>query len=123
MAPMSLGLGILLIALGLIGYFASAAPHWTALLPAAFGAVFFLLGLVGTLRADWRKHTGHAAAALAVLGFLGTARGLGGLVDRLRGAEVARPAAVVSQSVMAILCLVFVAFAVKSFVDARRRSP
>ena len=36
------------------------------------------------------------------------------------GAETARPAAVTVQAIMAVLCLVFLIFAVKSFIDARK---
>ena len=38
----------------------------------------------------------------------------------LGGQEVARPAAVISQSIMGALTAVFVALCVKSFIDARK---
>jgi len=38
----------------------------------------------------------------------------------LKHYKTARPAAVTVQAIMAILCLVFLIFAVKSFIDARR---
>ena len=61
----------------------------------------------------------HAAAALAVLGFLGTVPGLIKFFRMLGGAEVARPAAVRSQAIMAVLCVVFVILCVRSFIAAR----
>jgi hypothetical protein len=61
----------------------------------------------------------HAAAAVALLGFLPSVPGLLGIPDLLAG-QAARPAAVVLRSVMAILCLGFLVVAVRSFVAARR---
>lgn len=111
--------GAVLMALGVIGYVATGAVSITALIPAFFGAVLALLGWLA-LNERFRKHTMHFAAMIGLLGFLGAARGLGGLMDLLSGSEVQRPAAVISQSVMAILMAVFVAFCVRSFIDARR---
>ena len=62
----------------------------------------------------------HLAAALALLGFLGSARGLGGFFSLIGGGEVARPAAVISQTIMALLSVLFVLSCVKSFIDARK---
>jgi hypothetical protein len=42
------------------------------------------------------------------------------LPSLLAGQEVARPAAVISQSIMGALTAVFVALCVKSFIDARK---
>ena len=61
----------------------------------------------------------HAAAAVALLGFLPSVPGLLGIPDLLAG-QAARPAAVVLRSVMAVLCLAFLVAAVRSFVLARR---
>ncbi len=122
MPQTSLGLGILLIAVGVIGYFGAAAPHFTALIPAVFGVLFVGLGLVALYQPAWRKHAMHAAAALALIALLGTFQGLLSLPALVRGEEVARPGAAVSQSVTAVLSLVFLALAVNSFVAARRRA-
>ena len=59
--------GVALVALGLVGFYGTGATHYTALIPAGFGAVFFLLGLVA-LKASLRKHVMHAAAILGLLG-------------------------------------------------------
>ena len=62
----------------------------------------------------------HAAVLLALVGFLGSARGLLSLPALLSGAELVRPAAVAAQSITAVLCAVFVGLAVNSFIQARR---
>jgi hypothetical protein len=38
----------------------------------------------------------------------------------LGGAELERPAAVTVQAIMAVMCLVFLILAIKSFIDARK---
>jgi len=113
-------LGITLTALGIIGYAGSGAESITALIPAFFGIVFIVLGILGR-KEHLRKHMMHAAAVLALLGFVGSVRGLSSLVTMLGGVQLARPFATVMQSVMAILTLAYIIAAVKSFVDARRQ--
>jgi hypothetical protein len=119
MAQTTIIFGLLLVALGVLGYVGTGAASVTALIPAFFGAVLAVLGWIGRNERH-RKHAMHAAAAVGLLGFLGSARGLAGLMAVLSGGVVERPAAVVAQSVMAVLMAVFVALCVKSFRDARR---
>ena len=119
MARTTIVFGMMLIVLGIVGYVASGAASVTALIPAMFGAVLGLLGWMG-LTERYRKHALQVAAVVGVLGFLGTVRGLLDLIDLISGTAVERPAAVVSQSVMAVLMAVFVGMCVKSFFDARR---
>ena len=111
--------GLALIALGIIGYIATDAVSVTALIPAFFGIVLMILGWVAR-NERYRKHAMHVAAVVGVVGFVGAAPGLVGLLTLLSGGEVQRPAAAVSQSIMAILMAIFVGLCVRSFVDARR---
>jgi hypothetical protein len=62
----------------------------------------------------------HAAVALALLGVLGSIRGVPKTLTLMAGNEVERRGAAISQAIMAVLCLVFLVAAVKSFIDARR---
>ncbi len=115
-------LGALLTILG-IGTFAllSFAPSkWTALIPAGFGIVFLVLGVLAQRKVEWRRYFIHAATALAVLAILGTAPGLVQTAVLLRGGEVARPAAAVEQGITALLCMAFLVNAIKSFLETRR---
>jgi drug/metabolite transporter (DMT)-like permease len=111
--------GALLIGLGVGGYFMTGQQSITALIPAFAGALFLILGVIAQ-KPGARKHAMHAAAALAVLGFLGTVPGLIKFFRMLAGEEMARPAAVRSQAIMAVLCVVFVILCVRSFIAARR---
>jgi uncharacterized membrane protein HdeD (DUF308 family) len=119
MPKLAIVLGIILIMLGLFAYFGLAAGSITALIPTFFGIPFLVLGIFG-YRENLRKHMMHAAAALAVIGFLGTARGLYGFISMLGGTEVERSDAVTVQALMSVLCLIFVILAVKSFIAARK---
>ena len=75
MPATTIALGAVLIVLGLGGYVLTGAASLTALIPAAFG---LLLALAGLLARDDRKrmHAIHAAVVIALLGFLGSVRGL-----------------------------------------------
>ena len=118
MASTTVGLGVALIILGLAGYFRTGAASVTALIPAAFGIVIVVAGLIGRDERR-RKHAIHVAVVVALLGLLGSVRGLLQIGDVFAG-TAARPAAVVSQAVMAVLTLGYVILAVRSFIAARR---
>ena len=118
MAALTLALGASLIVLGLAGYFLTGAVSVTALIPAAFGLVLAVAGLVA--RNDrWRMHAMHAAVLVALLGFLGSARGVLGLGKVIDGTAV-RPAAIVAQTIMALLTLGYIVVAVRSVIQARK---
>ncbi len=119
MATTTIGFGVVLIILGLAGYFGSGMVSLTALIPAAFG---LLLVIFGAMAKDdkRRKMAMHIAVVVGLLGFLGTLPGLLKLGALLSGGDVARPMAVVAQSIMAVLMAIYVAMCVKSFIDARR---
>lgn len=119
MAKITIGLGLVLIVLGLGGYFGTGRESWTALIPALFGLPLVLLGLIA-LKEHLRKHAMHVAAVIGLLGFAGTVKGLMKLPVLLTGGELARPAAGAVQAAMAIVCLLFVLLCVRSFIKARR---
>jgi hypothetical protein len=112
--------GVLLCIVGVGFYAGTGASSLTALIPAFLGLPLVGAGLLAR-REAWRRHAMHAAALVGALGLLGSVRGAAQLPSLLGGGEVARPAAVLAQSVTAALCLAFVAACVRSFVDARRR--
>ena len=118
MPATTIALGAVLIILGVGGYGLTGAVSLTALIPAAFG---LLLVLAGVLARDdrWRMHAMHAAVLVALLGFLGSARGLLGLGKVFDGTAV-RPAAIVAQTIMALLTLGYIVVAVRSFIQARK---
>ena len=120
MATTTIGFGVALVVLGLVGYFGTDRISITALIPAAFGALLILFGALA--RDDKkRKMAMHIAVTVGLLGFLGSVSGLVDLPSLISGLPVARPVAVISKSIMAVLMAVYVGLCVKSFIDARRR--
>jgi hypothetical protein len=119
MANTSTVIGSLLAVLGIVGYLGTGMQSLTALIPTLFGLLFVLLGRLGR-REGMRKHAMHGAAALALIGLVATAPGLVRMYPMLRGEALERPAAVIAQAIMAVLCAVFLVLAVRSFVAARR---
>jgi len=118
MPSTAIACGTLLVLIGILGYINGVmANHesFTALIPAFVGIVLLLLGIFARKNEGLRKHLMHAAVLIALLGFLASA---GRLVSKL--GSLSYNAAVVSQVSMALVCLLFVILAVKSFIDARR---
>jgi hypothetical protein len=119
MPNFSVGAGAALIAIGVVGYAATGGVSPTALIPAVFGAILVAAGIAA--RSEKRRGVAmHVAVAFGLLGLLGSFRGVPMLAAWLSGGEVARPAAAVSQALMAAVCATFVTLAVRSFVMARR---
>jgi O-antigen/teichoic acid export membrane protein len=117
-ASTTIALGAALIVLGVGSYLLTGAVSLTALIPAAFGVLFVAAGV---LARDERKrmHAMHAAVVIALLGFVGSFRGLLGLGKVFDG-TAARPAAIVAQTIMALLTLGYIVVAVRSFIQARK---
>ncbi len=143
MPRLTLVFAAVLVVLGLVAYFGlqeAGDRSVTALIPAFFGVVFGILGLLAT-RPGLRKHAMHGAAVLTLLAMGGTGRALGQLpaalsasspapaatepaeADPAEGAPAEEPVrtnAVIIQSIMFGLSTAFLIACVGSFVQARR---
>ncbi|MBK1882372.1 hypothetical protein JIN85_08100 [Luteolibacter pohnpeiensis] len=120
MARLSILFGSLLVILALVGYFIqnTATKSPTALIPAIFGVLLILPGIVSVLKPKVNMHAMHVSALVGLLGAFG---GLFMSVPKLIGsAPLARPLATGSQLITGILCLIFVILCVRSFINARR---
>ncbi|MET0753775.1 MAG: hypothetical protein ABWZ66_10400 [Pyrinomonadaceae bacterium] len=118
MPSTSIACGALLILVGIIGYvygMTNNAASVTALIPAFFGIVLVMLGILAMLIENIRKHLMHAAVIIGLIGFIVP---FGRLLSKI--SSITLSAAVISQIAMALICLVFVILCVKSFIDARR---
>lgn len=116
MANTAVGFGVVLMVLGIAGYFGSGMASLTALIPLAFGLVLLILGVIARDPGK-RKHAMHAAAMVALLGFAGS---VSGLVKVISGDLGPRPNAAIAQAVMAGLMAIFTVLCVRSFINARR---
>lgn len=149
MAKNSILFGVLLTALGLVGYFgtdpnamtteaakptaaatdtktdsagqaqesAKSGPSKTALIPSAFGLLLLICGTLG-LDERMRKHAMHAAAGVALLGFLAAGGRLASKLGDVFAGNISRPMLFII--LMAVLCLVYVILSVQSFIAARK---
>ena len=122
MAKVTVVFAVLLIVLGLVGFFGTGSQHPTALIPAGLG---LLMGVFGALAISpdegRRKLFMHINVTIGLLGFLAAA------IRALQSYSHARTTgvdpdwiAVGAQLVMAGLLLVYVLMCVRSFIDARR---
>ena len=120
MPSVSIWIGRVLIIIGIIGYaygFFEGKASITALIPAFFGIVMMVLGHVASARESISKHLMHAAVLVALLGFILPAGRLLSIMGSLK-----LNAAFLSQLSMAVVCLIFVVLAVRSFINARKAS-
>lgn len=122
MARLTMMVGVLLILLG-AGVYVGVSHAPTALIPAYFGVALLLCGaLANTEDAKRRMLWMHIAVTLGLVGFLFPfVRSIGGAVKMLTGHadQVLRPLAVEESMAMALICLVFTALCVRSFIRAR----
>jgi hypothetical protein len=121
MPRITLYTGALLIFIGICFYVLTGSTHPTSLIPCWVGLA---LAICGSLAANGSARKlmifMHIAVTVALLGFLGGAVMPVIEVTKAHGAPLAHPLAVYEQLLMAVLCLIFVALCVRSFIAARR---
>lgn len=118
MTKLTLIVGSLLTATGIIAYFASGAASWTALIPSIVGVLLLVCGLLAQ-REPLRKHAIHAAMAIALLGLLGSLMNVV-KIGQLFAGTAERPAAIVTSVILFVVLAVYLAIGIRSFVSARR---
>jgi hypothetical protein len=111
--------GALLIALGAGAY--AVLGHVHTLIPAVFGLLLVVFGaLANTENPKKRMLFMHIAVTVGLLGFVGTIRGMIGVVQMAMGQAILRPDAAKVQAIMGSLCLIYTLLCVRSFIAARR---
>jgi len=122
MAKVTIVFGILLIILGLVGFYGTGAVHHTALIPTWFGAALGLFGLLAMSPSESRRKLFmHINVTIGLLGFLGAAfRAVQEFAHGSSTGKAVDPIAVGAQIAMAALLLVYVILCVRSFIAARR---
>lgn len=112
--------GILVTALGVIGYFATGQVSKTALIPCVFGLPIICLAIAEWFRPKISKQTSIAALVIAILALFGTAKGFSGLATLLRGGEVARPTATIVQAIMAATSVGYILLGSNSLFKSKK---
>lgn len=121
MSRVAIVFGLLLIGLGLVGFFmptvfGTVGPEGTsptALIPAGFGAVLLLCGVIVEMKPAARKHVMHLAAMVGLLG------AIGGIMPLQRNKMDFEKSGSVAGLLMIVICAIFVVLCVRSFVLAR----
>jgi hypothetical protein len=116
MPLISIVFGILLDALATTTFLMSHSPSFTVWIPSIIGMPILIAGVIA-MKPEMLKHAMHGAAMFGLLGFLASA---GRLLSTAIKGEFVWKLATVSQALMALLCGLFVALCVKSFIEARK---
>jgi hypothetical protein len=95
----------------------TGAKSFTIWIPAIFGGLLAVCGVVA-LKESLLKHAMHAAAMVGLLGGLAAASRF---VPKLLGDINWNDPATVATGKMTLVCFVFVALCVNSFIQARKR--
>jgi hypothetical protein len=122
MARLTFAFGILLIALGLVGYWGTGSKAPTALIPTWVGLALTAGGLLAISRSEGRRKLFmHINVTVGLLGLIGAvavalqgyahARSLGVAPDYI---------ALAAKLTMAGLLLIYVSLCVRSFIQVRR---
>ena len=141
MAKVTIAFAVLLIALGLVGYFgtpanpsvdaeqsAATSPDEvkpksrsvTALIPSFVGIAILICG-VAALREPFRKHAMHIAATIGLLGFLaGSFQASKSLGKVFSGDPTLNWRSFTFVALMAAICAAYVATCFNSFMQARK---
>ncbi len=122
MAKVTLVFAVLLIALGLVGYFGTGALHSTALIPTWFGVALGISGFLAMSPSEGRRKLFmHINVTIGLLGFVGAGvRAVQEFVHAGSTGKPLDPIAVGAQIAMAGLLLIYVIMCVRSFIAARR---
>ena len=122
MARLTFAFGILLVALGLIGYWGTGSIHATALIPTWFGLALVAGGLLAISPSEGRRKLFmHINVTIGLLGLIGA------VAAALQGYGHARSMGVDPDNIalgakltMAGLLLIYVGLCVRSFIQVRR---
>lgn len=91
------------------------------MIPSLFGVVFCLLGILGKQSKSLRTQARNATLLLASLGMAASFGGFRAIAIFLFGGpEPVQMQAAISQSVMAVLCLLFLILGVKQLIASRK---
>jgi hypothetical protein len=118
MTRLTFAIGGILTALGIVAYVVTGAASVTALIPTFVGLLLLVCAALSR-RPALRRHSIHAALAIALLGAVGSLMNVVKLGDVVAG-TAERPSAVVVSTIMFVLLVVYIIMGVRSFIAARR---
>jgi hypothetical protein len=105
--------GLVLIVWSVATFFISGGKSFTAFIPAGFGLLIAIFGVIAIKEAA-RKHAMHVAALVGLLGLLG------GFGMGIRKVMSEPGLAAYSQIFLGVVCMIFLVTCIRSFIAARR---
>lgn len=122
MVKVTLVFAVLLIVLGLVGYYGTGAIHSTALIPAWFGVALAFFGLLAISPSESRRKLFmHINVTIGLLAFIGGAvEAVRGYVSAIHAGHQPDMIALASKLTMTGLMLIYVILCVRSFIETRR---
>ncbi|GAA1144501.1 hypothetical protein [Nesterenkonia lutea] len=116
MPRLTMIIGGLLVAVGIIGYIATSFASMTALIPSVVGVLLLISGAIAKKNVKLGVHIALVIAVLGALGMIMPLMNLGALV----AGEADNPGAVISALITVIALVVYIILGVRSFIAARR---
>lgn len=122
MAKVTIIFAVLLIAIGLVGYFGTGSAHPTALIPTWFGLALGICGILAISPSERRRRLFmHINVTIGLVGLIGAAAEAGrGYASAIAKGLAPDPIALAAKLAMAALLLIYVILCVRSFIQARR---
>ncbi|WP_156253665.1 hypothetical protein [Pseudactinotalea terrae] len=119
MVALTLAIGSLLTATGVIAWLVTSMSSVTALIPAFVGVLLLIAWLIARRGGAARRHAVHVAMAVALLGALGSLMNVAKIGSLLDG-TAERPAAIIVSVIMFVALVVYLVVGIRSFVQARK---
>ena len=120
MARLTRVFGIVLVVLGAIYFVLTGSSHPTALIPAFFGLVLLLCGVLANTEDTSRRMLWmHIAVTVGLVGFLFPAVRGGRALAHAASLTPVQHTAAQEEVIMAVICAIFTALCVRSFIAAR----
>ena len=121
MAKITIAFGVLLVLIGIGGFVLTGSAHPTALIPSVIGLILVVSGVLAQTEDTKRRMLWmHIAVTVGLLGFLGTIKSAWDVMRLAQGVAYEHPIAVEEKALTCLFCAIFVAFCVRSFIEARR---
>ena len=120
MAKLTIGFGVLIAVVSLGFWLAIGRTEMAALHPAGIGVLLILCGMLANTENPKRRMLWtHIAVTLGLIGFLTT--GIRAGIALAKGTAMSiNPAGFEERVAIALICLLYVALCVRSFITARR---
>ncbi|HEY6373997.1 MAG TPA: hypothetical protein VIX90_00595 [Edaphobacter sp.] len=121
MAKLTIGFGVLLVLLGILGFVYTGSTHPTALIPCVIGLFFVFFGVMASTEDSKKRMLWmHISVTVALLVFLGTIPADIKTIQLARGDALPHPVSILEKGALSLLCLLYVLACVRSFINARR---